>query len=236
MTVARFGWQFVAGTGLCVMAAMPAQAMNFTLGDARVAFNSRALLGGAVRLSDRAPETIGKLNLNPDLCPDDCISFTGAQEPNQRLVDAPGAFLGSIYDDGNLHYDQWDLVSAQARLESSLNVQWGEAIFQVSGLAFFDEINNNFSETNTDTAFQPAHVPRNERITRQVGFRIANDLRDVFAARDIKPTITGFPLTAYYVPRGKCRKTMAPGNFSTETFFFKPPNNSNPANSSEFNN
>ena len=180
MTVARFGWQFVAGTGLCAIAAMPAQAMNFTLGDARVALNSRALLGGAVRLSDRAPETIGKLNLNPDLCPDDCISFTGAQESNQRLVDAPGAFLGSIYDDGNLHYDQWDLVSAQARLESSLNVQWGEAIFQVSGLAFFDEINNNFTETNPDTAFQPAHVPRNERITRQIGTNA--DLLEAFVS------------------------------------------------------
>jgi hypothetical protein len=165
----RCEWRLIAAAGLSLMAAMPLHAMNFDLGEARVAFTNRAVLGGAIRLSDRAPETIGKLNLNPDLCPDDCFSFTGDPEPNQRLVDAPGAFIGSSYDDGNLNYDRWDFVSAQARLESKLNVQWGDAILQVSGLAFFDAINNSFTETNTDTAFQPARVARSSRIERQVG-------------------------------------------------------------------
>lgn len=173
--------QWIAALGLGVAASVPpAYALNFTLGDARIALNSRALLGGAVRMSDPAPETIGKLNVNPELCPDDCLSFTGDPEPNQRLVDAPGAFLGSIYDDGNLNYDQWDLVSGQARLESKLNVQWGDAIFQLSGLTFFDGVNNNFVETNTDTAFQPARVPRSERITRQVG--VNADLLEAFVS------------------------------------------------------
>lgn len=169
MTVDKLGCKLLAGACLCVLATMPARALNFELGDARVSFNNRALLGGAVRIEDRATETIGKLNVTPDLCPDDCLSFTGDPEPNQRLVDAPGAFLGSIYDDGNLHYDQWDLVNGQARLESELGLQWGEFTMKVSSTAFYDEINNNFTESNPDTAFQPAKVRREAPIIDRVG-------------------------------------------------------------------
>lgn len=168
----------LAAAGLCLTPA--AQALNFELGDARVSFNNRALLGGAVRIEDRATETIGKLNVTPDLCPDDCISFTGEQEPNQRLVDAPGAFLGSLYDDGTLHYDQWDLVSGQARLESELGVQWGELSMKVSSIAFYDEINNNFTETNPDTAFQPARVRRAAPVIDRVGTDF--DIQEAFVS------------------------------------------------------
>lgn len=156
----------LAGSALC---APGAQAANFEIGDARIALNNRALLGGAIRLQDRSSEAIGKLNVTPDLCPDDCISFTGNQEPNQRLVDAPGAFLGNNFDDGNLNYDQYDFVSGQARLESSLNIQFGDAIVQVKTLAFYDEVNTNFRETNTDTAFQPARAKRKSPVTERVG-------------------------------------------------------------------
>lgn len=163
---------------LCLCASMPSYALNTEVGDFAISLNNRALFGGAVRLEDRARETLGKLNATPDLCPDDCISFTGDPEPNQRLVDAPGAFVGSNFDDGNLNYSKGDLVSAQARLDSDLTIQWGEAVMKVSGIAFFDQVNNNFSETNFDTAFQPARARRSGAIIDRVGTDI--DLQEAF--------------------------------------------------------
>ncbi|MHA7834745.1 MAG: DUF1302 domain-containing protein [Algiphilus sp.] len=163
---------------LCLFASAQTHALTTEIGDFDISLNSRALFGGAIRLEDRARETLGKLNATPDLCPDDCISFTDDPGPNQRLVDAPGAFIGSIYDDGNLNYDQGDFVSAQARFESDLSVQWGEAVMKVSGIAFFDQVNNDFSETNFDTAFQPARAPRSGGVTSRVGTDI--DLQEAF--------------------------------------------------------
>jgi len=163
---------------LCLFASAPSHALNTEIGDFGISLNSRALFGGAIRLEDRAPETLGKLNATPDLCPDDCISFTGDPEPNQRLVDAPGAFIGSIYDDGNMNYGQGELVGAQARLESDLSIQWRGAVVKVSGIAFFDQVNNDFSETNFDTAFQPARERRSGAIIDRVGTDI--DLQEAF--------------------------------------------------------
>lgn len=141
-------------------------AVNVDFGSGELRLNNRFVVGGGVRLEKPDPSTIGKLNLNPDLCPDDCLSLTLDPEPNQRLVDAPGAFVGANFDDGNLNYDQYDLINAQARLETNLTAFWGDATFNLSTMAFFDQINVNFTETNTDTNFQPARVKRPDNLER----------------------------------------------------------------------
>lgn len=141
-------------------------AVNFSFGNGELRLNNRFVVGAGMRLQNPSPDTIGKLNLNPDLCPDDCLSLLLDPEPNQRLVDAPGAFVGSNFDNGNLNYDKYDLVNAQARLESDLTVFFGDAIFNLSTMAFYDAVNTNFDETNTDLNFQPARLPRPDVIER----------------------------------------------------------------------
>ncbi len=51
--------------------------------------------GLAVRTEPRATRFIGKTNVESqqNLCPDDCLSFTGDPEPNERLLAADGGFF-----------------------------------------------------------------------------------------------------------------------------------------------
>ena len=168
-----------------------AQAYNFELGDAQFTFNNRLVLGAALRLEEPEQETIGKLNVSPDLCPDDCISFTGGanptpaeQEANQRLVDAPGAFVGNNFDDGNLNYEQYDFVNGQLRLESELIGQYGETTVKVSGIGFYDRVNNNFDSFHPDTTFQDRYVRRGNPVEHRVGKDY--DLLEAFISRPFK--------------------------------------------------
>ncbi|WP_420426910.1 DUF1302 domain-containing protein [Algiphilus sp.] len=155
--------------GSCILTSPTLYAVSYQVGPTEIRVNNRFVVGGGIRLEEPARDTIGKLNLNPDLCPDDCLSLTLDPEPNQRLVDAPGAFVGANFDDGNLNYDQWDLINAQARLETGITLFWGEAIANLSTMAFFDTVNVDFLETNTDTNFQPARMPRPDKLERESG-------------------------------------------------------------------
>lgn len=173
---------------LVLVTTVPAQAYNFDFGGAQFTLNNRFVVGAAMRLQSQNPNTIGKLNLNPDLCPDDCISFTGGsapdaseQELNQRLVNAPGAFLGSNFDNGNLNYDKYDIVTAQARLETDFIAQYGQTTIKVSGLGFYDRINNSFEEFHPDTAFQNRTSFRADASEHRVGKDY--DLLEAFISR-----------------------------------------------------
>src|SRR3546814_15801286 len=74
-------------------------------------------------MQERDYRLIGKTNVpgQQDLCSkDSCISLTGDPEPNQRLVDARGAYGGVNGDNGDINYSQYDLVAASSRLSSDL--------------------------------------------------------------------------------------------------------------------
>ncbi|MDN5937721.1 MAG: DUF1302 domain-containing protein, partial [Salinisphaera sp.] len=163
-------WTAPALLALTVAGVAPsAHAFRFDLGGIQAAWENRVVLGATMRLDERNDRLIGKLNVNPDLCPDDCISFSGNPAPNQRLVDAPGAFLGANFDNGNLNYDQYDLTAAQLRLESELKGSWGKVDFKISGVGFYDAVNYDFDAFHPDTALQPRHTPRPDNIEAQVG-------------------------------------------------------------------
>lgn len=162
----------------CICA--PAYALNFEWGDAQFTFNNTLVLGTAIRLENPDKSIIGKLNNNPDLCPDDCISFTGDPGPNQRLVDAPGAFIGTNFDNGNLNYDKFDFVNGQVRLTSDFIVQYDKVTVKVSGVGFYDQVNSDFTEYHPDTAFQPRHTKRNHAGKYRVGRDY--DLLEAFVA------------------------------------------------------
>lgn len=147
-------------------------AVEFSMGPVDLGWNNRVSVGGAWRVGERDPALIGKLNLNPDLCPDGCMSFTGDPEPNQRLVDAPGAYVGHEQDDGNMNYDRGDMVAAVAKWTSTLQAQWRDTNLKIRGIGFYDAVNSGFEETHFNTQFQDARVARDQRIEGLVGAEI----------------------------------------------------------------
>jgi len=152
---------------------------NFELWALDISLNNDVTLGAGWRLEARDPSLIGKLNLDPTLCPDDCRDLGGDPAPNQRLVDAPGGFFAHNGDDGNLNYDQGDLIAAQTRLANDLNVRWGDAVFKLTTLGFYDAANTDFDEFHPDnfndfgdTAYQPRFTRRQADVEDEIG----NDL------------------------------------------------------------
>lgn len=122
--------------------------------------------GLGVRMQDPATDLLGKTNVpgQQDLCFDNCISLSGDPAPNQRLIDAPGAFSGVNQDDGNLNYQKHDLISAPLKLSTDWSFELGEWFGRFRALAFYDPLNVDFRERNTDTRFQPARVDRPGRV------------------------------------------------------------------------
>ncbi len=156
---------------LCCVMAGPAQAIDFDIGGISGTLNSRASIGAAVRTEEPDSRFIAKQNLNPDLCgQSNCMSFTGDPRPNQRLVDAPGAFFGTNKDDGDLNYRQWDVVSAVSKISSDLSGAVNERIkFELGVFAYFDPVNHSFDERHPDTTFQDARSSRSDEVSRQLG-------------------------------------------------------------------
>ncbi|HEY1075059.1 MAG TPA: DUF1302 family protein [Rhodocyclaceae bacterium] len=181
---------FIAVAVSALLAAGPASALEFEYGDLYGSVKTRASFGASWRLEDRNDQLIDKNNLNPDLCGfgvnDACISFNENPAPNQKLVDAPGGFFAANKDDGNLNYDQGDIVAAVSKLSSELSMTWGDFTFKAGGTVFYDPLNYAFDETHPDTNFQQRHTERAQEVSDNVGldFTIGNllvsGLIDVF--------------------------------------------------------
>jgi hypothetical protein len=164
---------------LCVGA--EAGALDFEYGGINFDLKTRASLGATMRMQDRNPGLIGKLNIEGQqgLCrPDNCVSLTGDPSANQRLVDAQGSFFGHLRDDGNLNYDKHDIVAALGKLDADLKVTWGDWFLRVRGLGYYDPINTDFDNRHTNTYFQPATTPRDTDVERY--FAMGAQLRDAF--------------------------------------------------------
>jgi hypothetical protein len=185
-----------AMTGACVrkvgllaglLGCGPVSALDYEWRDIEFSLNGRASLGAMWRMEDRDDRLIGKLNVpgQQGLCArDDCIDLGGDPEPNQRLVDAEGAFLGHAIDDGNLNYDQYDLTSAVARLKTDLSLSWRNVFAKVSGVAFYDDVNYDADDYHPDTTHQPRYTPRPESVNRDLGSDI--DLLQAYVATDFE--------------------------------------------------
>jgi hypothetical protein len=151
-----------------------AMALDFDYAGIEGSLNSRVSIGAGLRTEAPDSALIAKQNLNPALCgQSNCQSFTGDASENQKLVDAPGAFFGTNKDDGNLNYDQWDVVSAVSKLSSDLSGSWHDWLrFELGATVYFDPVNNSFDEQHPDTTFQPATTPRSGATERQLGFDV----------------------------------------------------------------
>ena len=162
---------------------LPAHALNWSFWDIDVTLNNRISMGAAWRMEDRDKNLIGKLNIEGQqhLCePDDCLSFDGNPEPNQRLVDARGAFVGHIGDDGNLNYDKYDAIAAVVKANYDLTINWENVVVVYKGLSFFDAVNNDFEEFNPNTNYQEQSPNREEFLADEIAKR--HDTLEAFVA------------------------------------------------------
>ena len=156
------------GTGVaCAMVCAPATALDWEWGGANISWNSRLSVGAAIRMQDVDYDLVGKLNVpgQETLCqPDDCISLNGDPGPNQRLVDARGAFSGVNGDNGNLNYDRYDVVAATTKLFTDMTATYGDWLLRVRALGYYDPLNAGRDERHTYTLYQPRRSPRSDEI------------------------------------------------------------------------
>ncbi|PPE75935.1 hypothetical protein C3942_03375 [Solimonas fluminis] len=186
-TAATGGRARSAGLIAGLLSCGQAVALDYEWRDIDISLNGRASIGAMWRMEERDNRLVGKLNVpgQQGLCSrDDCIDLGGDSEPNQRLVDAQGAYIGHAFDDGNLNYDQYDMTSAVARLKADTVLTWGETLLKLSGVAFFDAVNVDADDYHPDTTHQPRHTKRSQRVERDLGTDI--DLLQLYVARSFE--------------------------------------------------
>src|SRR5699024_3174435 len=126
-----------------VLCSGPAQAYRFNWGDLRGLFKLSASVGAAVRMEDRDPALIGKTNLPGQY--NFCASRAGGVNcsdvaGNAQYLALPG-MANVNHDNGDLNYDQWDLVSAVMRVVPTLNLRYHGIGLNLKAYAFYDPIN-----------------------------------------------------------------------------------------------
>src|SRR3546814_11028009 len=83
--------------------------------------------------------------LTDTLFPYTTLFRSGNPAPNQRLVDARGAFSGVNEDNGNLNYDRGDPTAAIFQLRPKLDLLWNGWQLEASGLFFHDLVKDRKS-------------------------------------------------------------------------------------------
>lgn len=198
-TVARFG---AAATGLALLA--PAHAVNFEYGDAEFAWTTKVTAGAAWRMEGRDVGKIGKLNVpgqeylcsnrggDTSLGPfdDDCISLLGDPGVNQRFVNARGGYFAALMDDGNLNFDNGDLVSAIFKINSQLGISYGDWTVKLNYVGFYDDRIYNLDAKHQNTQYQPSRERLDDSIRTRSGLK--GEFREAFILRNFEIGERGF--------------------------------------------
>lgn len=150
-----------------------AQALEYQWDDINFTLNNRASAGAIMRMQAPSYDLFGKMNIpgQQDLCaPDDCISFLGDPRPNQRLVDAKGAFFATNNDNGDINYRNHSIVAATALLDTDFKASYQDFLLRVRALSFYDPANIHFRDRHNLTVYrgvelQPARTDRTARTT-----------------------------------------------------------------------
>ncbi len=196
----------------CVLAAVMSclapslWAFEYSWNDIDIEVGGRVSLGATWRMEERENALIGKLNVpgQQNLCAqDDCLDLGGDPEPNQRLVDAEGAFLGWAFDDGNLNYDQYDVTAAALKLNTDLTAIWKDFRLKFSGVGFYDPVNKNAFDRHTNTIHQPAKTRRPKSVDRDIGADV--DLLEAFVSThfELWDRTVNFSLGSQYLRWGE---------------------------------
>lgn len=169
------GYIQVVACALCLSASMPAQAMDFSFGDVSGSLKIAMSVGVAMRMGERDPALVGKLNLPGQFsfCEDKMGGVNCSGVPgNARYLALPGR-AGVNSDNGDLNYDQGELVAGVFRMVPELHLQYLGFEVNLSAFAFYDVVNdgredrhpNNFS----NHGFQPARTARADIVNEAIG-------------------------------------------------------------------
>ncbi|MCK5769036.1 DUF1302 family protein [Algiphilus sp.] len=143
-------WLALGVSGLALLGTAPSWGANYRLSrDMTLQVNTNIVAGASWRISDRAPDLVGKSNLDPDICsgPNQfCQGLARLQtHPAEALANSPGQ-PSVNFDDGNLAYDKGDIVQAPFRINQDFNLQFGDFGFFGRWLYFYDFENNDFTQ------------------------------------------------------------------------------------------
>jgi hypothetical protein len=157
--------------------------LQLEYGDSVFGLSGLLTTGAAMRLENPDTRFLGKTDVpgQQSLCAaDDCMSLRGDPAPNQRLVDAKGAFSGVNTDDGEMNYKRYDLVAATTKLTPTLTFENGPVSAKLRGIAYYDPRNDNFTETRNNTLYQDAHSKRPDDLSSR--FAAGFKWREAFVA------------------------------------------------------
>jgi hypothetical protein len=169
---AKFTWLW-----LTVIVADVAFADDFRLGDTGVIGSADVQLSSGVRVRTQAQSVhlIDKLNLagQQGFCDDknggiNCTTVAG----NAAFLQLPGA-ASANNDNGDLNYDKGGLVDGTFKISPRVQLTYGDLGLDVSGLYFYDGVNNGFNEYHpnnfNNNGFQPEHTTRSSDSNQEIG-------------------------------------------------------------------
>lgn len=109
------------------LAAPAAHALDLSTEETEIRLDTTLSYGIGIRVADRKDNLVAKSHFDP------LISTRSLPEQ----IAAPGRFSANS-DDGNLNFDQWDLIFNQVRILSELDVRRGNFGLFVRANAFYD--------------------------------------------------------------------------------------------------
>jgi len=162
----------ILASGLLLLSTS-AQALEYQWDDFTFSLANRASAGATMRMQAPSYDLFGKINVpgQQNLCTaDDCISFVNNPAPNQRLVDAKGAFSGTNSDNGDINYENHSIVAATTLLDSDFKVGYQDFLLRVRALSYYDPANIRRQDRHNVTKYrdadlQASRTPRNARTT-----------------------------------------------------------------------
>ena len=121
------------------LGASPVQAFEFQLGEVDARLDTTISYGAAWRMEERDPDLVGKAFFNPAI----------SQASLAEQIAAPGRFSVNS-DDGNLNYDDGDLILHQARVTTELSLEYKNFGGFFRGNYFYDFENNDADFLNNE--------------------------------------------------------------------------------------
>lgn len=121
---------------LAVIACAPATAIEFGSGDFTGTWDTTISYGASWRVEERDPNNVGKANNNP------AVGFL----PLEQQIAAPGRFSVNG-DNGNLNYDDGDLISHAIKVTTELGFSYKDnfgGFFRASGFYDFENADADF--------------------------------------------------------------------------------------------
>ncbi|HZP13780.1 MAG TPA: DUF1302 family protein, partial [Nevskiaceae bacterium] len=187
--------------------AAPAAALEFHIGEVPIKLDNLVTVGAMMRMQKRDETLVGKTNVTPSLClhrdganyggedpgasatpgansysagfvPEAC-SFS-AQEPLDGFIAAPGAYTPNG-DNGNLNFDQYDIVHGTAKITSDLNFDLFDFHVFARGLLFYDANYANQKDRHPDPTFSPTKTGFSRAGKDQIGYNFK--MLDYFVSR-----------------------------------------------------